>query len=136
MNVVDESLRLDASSGGAVRGSAPTDCRAQCAAGRWTPDRRCRNDRRAGARIRPRSPPPRLIPGSSGGRPMSPISSSFPGTTCGWSNTLITNFHQPRATHLLLVEALIGRERLAAAYSYALANSFRFLSYGDGMFIV
>jgi S-adenosylmethionine:tRNA ribosyltransferase-isomerase len=46
---------------------------------------------------------------------------------------LITNFHQPKTTHLLLVEALIGRTRLAEAYHYALEHDFRFLSYGDGM---
>jgi S-adenosylmethionine:tRNA ribosyltransferase-isomerase len=49
---------------------------------------------------------------------------------------LITNFHQPGTTHLLLVEALIGRALLNKAYEYGLKNGFRFLSYGDGMVIV
>lgn len=44
---------------------------------------------------------------------------------------LITNFHQPQSTLLLLVAALIG-ERWKEVYYYALANDFRFLSYGDG----
>ncbi len=48
---------------------------------------------------------------------------------------LITNFHQPGTTHLLLVEALIGRDLLARAYSHALSSAYRFLSYGDGMLI-
>jgi S-adenosylmethionine:tRNA ribosyltransferase-isomerase len=48
---------------------------------------------------------------------------------------VITNFHQPGTTHLLLVEALIGRARLAQSYEYALREEYRFLSYGDGMFI-
>lgn len=43
---------------------------------------------------------------------------------------LITNFHQPRSTLLLLVSALIG-EQWKEAYQYALDNGFRFLSYGD-----
>lgn len=50
-------------------------------------------------------------------------------------DALVTNFHQPRTTHLLLVEAIMGRELLEESYKYALDNSFKFLSYGDGMFI-
>jgi S-adenosylmethionine:tRNA ribosyltransferase-isomerase len=49
---------------------------------------------------------------------------------------LITNFHQPGTTHLLLVEALLERDLLAKVYQHALAHDYRFLSYGDGMFIV
>jgi S-adenosylmethionine:tRNA ribosyltransferase-isomerase len=50
---------------------------------------------------------------------------------------LITNFHQPGTTHLLLVESLVGRSNLERIYSHALASHFgyRFLSYGDGMFL-
>jgi S-adenosylmethionine:tRNA ribosyltransferase-isomerase len=51
-------------------------------------------------------------------------------------DAIITNFHQPRSTHLCLVEAFLGRELLAKAYRYALDNDFRFLSYGDGMLVV
>jgi S-adenosylmethionine:tRNA ribosyltransferase-isomerase len=43
---------------------------------------------------------------------------------------LITNFHQPRSTLLLLVAAFVG-EKWKSAYAYALENNFRFLSYGD-----
>ena len=43
---------------------------------------------------------------------------------------LITNFHQPRSTLLLLVAAFIGKE-WRSVYTYALENDFRFLSYGD-----
>ena len=46
-------------------------------------------------------------------------------------NGLITNFHQPQSTLLLLVAALIG-EDWRKVYEYALNNDFRFLSYGDG----
>lgn len=49
---------------------------------------------------------------------------------------LITNFHQPRTTHLLLLQALLGRTALEQAYQYALDNDFRFLSYGDGMMVL
>lgn len=49
---------------------------------------------------------------------------------------LITNFHQPGTTHLLLVEALLGRSLLDKAYKHALTHDFRFLSYGDGMLII
>lgn len=44
---------------------------------------------------------------------------------------LVTNFHQPKSTLLLLVAALIGAD-WRAVYDYALKNNFRFLSYGDG----
>jgi len=51
-------------------------------------------------------------------------------------DALVTNFHQPATTHLLLVEALIGRDLLNRAYQTALSTEYRFLSYGDGMLIV
>lgn len=44
---------------------------------------------------------------------------------------LITNFHQPKSTLLLLVAAFIGNEKWKEIYDYALAHNFRFLSYGD-----
>lgn len=49
---------------------------------------------------------------------------------------LITNFHQSGTTHLLLVEALLGRSMLERAYRFALEDGFRFLSYGDGMLVI
>ncbi len=51
-------------------------------------------------------------------------------------DSLITNFHQPDTTHLFLVEALMGRELLEKTYQFALDNDYRFLSYGDGMWVV
>jgi S-adenosylmethionine:tRNA ribosyltransferase-isomerase len=59
-----------------------------------------------------------------------------PGYRFRLVDSVITNFHQPGTTHLLLVEALLGRELLGRVYEHALANEYRFLSYGDGMFIV
>lgn len=48
---------------------------------------------------------------------------------------LITNFHLPRSTLLLLVSSLIGREKLLSLYKQAIENNYRFYSYGDSMFI-
>jgi len=59
-----------------------------------------------------------------------------PGFKFNFVDALITNFHQPKSTHLLLVEAFLGRELLEKSYQYALDNNFRFLSYGDGMLIL
>ncbi len=49
---------------------------------------------------------------------------------------LITNFHLPRSTLLLLVSALVGRERLLAAYAEAIRARYRFYSFGDAMLIL
>jgi S-adenosylmethionine:tRNA ribosyltransferase-isomerase len=51
-------------------------------------------------------------------------------------DNLVTNFHQPKTTHLLLVEALLGAKNLHRSYQSALNNGYRFLSYGDGMFVL
>jgi S-adenosylmethionine:tRNA ribosyltransferase-isomerase len=48
---------------------------------------------------------------------------------------LLTNFHAPDSTLMLLVSAFAGRDRILAAYSFALRSKFRFLSYGDATFI-
>ncbi|MGZ5135459.1 MAG: S-adenosylmethionine:tRNA ribosyltransferase-isomerase [Flavitalea sp.] len=54
-----------------------------------------------------------------------------PGYSFKITSTLITNFHQPQSTLLLLVAAFVG-EDWRKLYEYALENNFRFLSYGDG----
>ena len=46
-------------------------------------------------------------------------------------NKIITNFHQPKSTLLLLISAFVGIDRWRAIYEFAMANDFRFLSYGD-----
>jgi S-adenosylmethionine:tRNA ribosyltransferase-isomerase len=48
---------------------------------------------------------------------------------------LLTNFHLPRSSLLLLVSALIGRERLLAHYEEAKSEGYRFFSFGDAMWI-
>ena len=48
---------------------------------------------------------------------------------------LLTNFHLPKSSLLLLVSALIGRERLLELYEIAIAEAYRFYSYGDAMWI-
>ncbi|MFN0069943.1 MAG: tRNA preQ1(34) S-adenosylmethionine ribosyltransferase-isomerase QueA [Chloroflexota bacterium] len=49
---------------------------------------------------------------------------------------LITNFHLPRSTLIMLVSALVGRDRLLAAYQEAIALHYRFYSFGDAMLII
>jgi S-adenosylmethionine:tRNA ribosyltransferase-isomerase len=48
-------------------------------------------------------------------------------------DALLTNFHLPRSTLLMLVSAFAGRERVLAAYREALDAGYRFFSYGDAM---
>ena len=50
-------------------------------------------------------------------------------------DALLTNFHLPRSTLLMLVSALAGRERILAAYAEALREGYFFYSFGDAMFI-
>ena len=49
---------------------------------------------------------------------------------------LVTNFHLPKSTLFMLVSALIGLERMQAAYAYAIAHDYRFYSYGDGSLLL
>lgn len=59
-----------------------------------------------------------------------------PGFPFGVIDGLITNFHLPRTSLLLLVSAFAGRRLWAESYREAVARSYRFYSYGDAMFIV
>ena len=50
-------------------------------------------------------------------------------------DALVTNFHLPESTLLMLVSAFAGREAVLAAYAEAIREQYRFYSYGDAMFI-
>ena len=60
----------------------------------------------------------------------------YPGYHFRKINGLLTNFHLPQSTLLMLVSALAGRERVMAAYRHAIAQGYRFFSYGDAMLIL
>jgi S-adenosylmethionine:tRNA ribosyltransferase-isomerase len=60
----------------------------------------------------------------------------YPGFQFQAVNGLLTNFHLPRSSLLMLVCALAGRERILDAYREAIAARYRFYSYGDAMLIV
>ncbi len=59
----------------------------------------------------------------------------YPGFNFRVVGALLTNFHLPRSTLLMLVAAFAGRERVLAAYQHAVRQKYRFYSYGDCMFI-
>ena len=59
----------------------------------------------------------------------------YPGYPFKTVDAMITNFHLPRSTLLMLVSAFAGRERILSAYKAAVEEKYRFFSYGDAMFI-
>ncbi|OYD86944.1 tRNA preQ1(34) S-adenosylmethionine ribosyltransferase-isomerase QueA, partial [Nostoc sp. 'Peltigera membranacea cyanobiont' 213] len=60
----------------------------------------------------------------------------YPGYQWRAVDGLITNFHLPRSSLLMLVSALIGRQRLLNIYNEAIASGYRFYSFGDAMLIL
>ncbi len=60
----------------------------------------------------------------------------YPGYRFKVVDAMITNFHLPRSTLLMLVSAFAGREAVLGAYRAAIENDYRFYSYGDGMMIL
>jgi S-adenosylmethionine:tRNA ribosyltransferase-isomerase len=58
-----------------------------------------------------------------------------PGYAFQVVDVLLTNFHLPRSTLLMLVSAFAGREHVLSAYREAVARGYRFFSYGDAMLI-
>ncbi|MCQ9617163.1 tRNA preQ1(34) S-adenosylmethionine ribosyltransferase-isomerase QueA [Paenalcaligenes niemegkensis] len=58
-----------------------------------------------------------------------------PGYTFSWIDALVTNFHLPQSTLLMLVSALSSVENIQHAYAHAINQKYRFFSYGDAMFI-
>jgi S-adenosylmethionine:tRNA ribosyltransferase-isomerase len=59
----------------------------------------------------------------------------YPGYEFKVIDALITNFHLPQSTLLMLVSAFAGRENVLAAYREAVRQQYRFFSFGDAMFL-
>ena len=59
----------------------------------------------------------------------------YPGYRFKVLDALITNFHLPESTLIMLVSAFAGREHVLAAYEEAVREKYRFFSFGDAMFI-
>ncbi|AUM11917.1 tRNA preQ1(34) S-adenosylmethionine ribosyltransferase-isomerase QueA [Ketobacter alkanivorans] len=60
----------------------------------------------------------------------------YPGYTFNVIDGLVTNFHLPESTLIMLVSALAGREPVLSAYQHAVEQEYRFFSYGDAMLIL
>jgi S-adenosylmethionine:tRNA ribosyltransferase-isomerase len=60
----------------------------------------------------------------------------FPGYRISSIDGLVTNFHLPQSTLLMLVSALAGRDYMLDAYRHAVEQRYRFFSYGDAMLIL
>ncbi len=59
----------------------------------------------------------------------------YPGYEFKMTDALITNFHLPKSTLVMLVSALAGKENILNAYKHAVEEQYRFFSFGDAMFI-
>ena len=60
----------------------------------------------------------------------------YPGFTFNVTDALMTNFHLPKSTLMMLVSALMGQDRLREIYDHAIAQNYRFFSYGDSSLLV
>ena len=60
----------------------------------------------------------------------------YPGYKFKAIDCLITNFHLPESTLIMLVAALVGKDRILDTYKIAVEEKYRFFSFGDAMFIV
>ncbi len=60
----------------------------------------------------------------------------YPGYEFKLTEALLTNFHMPKSSLILLVSAFVGKERLLSAYKEAIRQKYRFLSFGDAMLII
>lgn len=98
--------------------------------------------RRAGGRIIPVGTTAlRLIESAAAGGEIAPFRGEtdifiYPGYDFRVTDGLITNFHLPQSTLLMLVSALMGRDRMRAAYAAAIAGGYRFFSYGDASLLL
>jgi S-adenosylmethionine:tRNA ribosyltransferase-isomerase len=83
----------------------------------------------------------RALESAAGGGTLAPFvgdSSLFivPGFKFRVVDAMVTNFHLPESTLLMLVSAFAGREAVLRAYQHAVAGQYRFFSYGDAMFVL
>ncbi|MEZ5756258.1 MAG: tRNA preQ1(34) S-adenosylmethionine ribosyltransferase-isomerase QueA [Paracoccaceae bacterium] len=60
----------------------------------------------------------------------------YPGYRFRITDALMTNFHLPKSTLMMLVSALMGPERIRRIYAHAVANGYRFFSYGDSSLLI
>lgn len=60
----------------------------------------------------------------------------YPGFTFALTGAMLTNFHTPQSSLVMLVSAFAGRENIFAAYRHAIEKKYRFFSYGDAMLIL
>ena len=60
----------------------------------------------------------------------------YPGFDFRVTDALMTNFHLPKSTLLMLVSALMGRTRMQGVYAHAVAERYRFFSYGDASLLI
>jgi S-adenosylmethionine:tRNA ribosyltransferase-isomerase len=60
----------------------------------------------------------------------------YPGFKFQTTDALMTNFHLPKSTLLMLVAALMGQKRMQAAYAHAVTENYRFFSYGDASLLI
>jgi S-adenosylmethionine:tRNA ribosyltransferase-isomerase len=83
----------------------------------------------------------RALEGAAAGGELQPFGGKtelfiYPGYEWQVVDGLITNFHLPKSSLMMLVSALVGRERLLELYRDAIANDYRFYSFGDAMLIL
>lgn len=60
----------------------------------------------------------------------------YPGFTFRVADALMTNFHLPKSTLMMLVSAFMGQERVRGIYAHAIAENYRFFSYGDSSLLI
>lgn len=60
----------------------------------------------------------------------------YPGFRFNVTDALMTNFHLPKSTLMMLVSALMGQDRIAAIYAHAIRSDYRFFSYGDASLLI
>ena len=63
------------------------------------------------------------------------VTSRSPGFVFEHVDLLVTNFHLPKSTLMMLVSAFAGYERVMGLYAHAIAERYRFFSYGDSMLL-